>query len=323
MKTLTHIELQAADCADNAQPATPTTDAARNMGAKGGQADEAERLAFEAWMHGHCWRLGGKWDGNSYRGKAETGGFLDPSAMLTRQLWAAWRDRAALAQALEEPATEVQRPQAEPVAWMCEYDEDGEIEREYNTCNEFSCGRTGLPLYAAPPAPIDVDDLMSAAWLKGWMRAREQALHPDRVNNADISGSDHPHQAVAKLLASIHAMRPAYPPGVNDCARSHPHENMSELCKQKSTLARVCAEPLAAAPTPKHEPQESGMVLTDSDVDFLAARVLRLCDWFGHSTPKTESHFVVGVAGSLIGAILTKLEVEQRGRAAGSTRGSA
>ncbi|MNR34023.1 hypothetical protein D3C85_1517580 [compost metagenome] len=27
----------------------------------------------------------------------ERGGLIDPAAMLTRQLWAAWRDRAALA----------------------------------------------------------------------------------------------------------------------------------------------------------------------------------------------------------------------------------
>ncbi|EAA9216971.1 hypothetical protein IIG13_002444 [Salmonella enterica] len=39
---------------------------------------------------------------------------------------------------------------AEPVAWMCE----DEGEREYNSHNEFSCGRFGVPLYAAPPAPV-------------------------------------------------------------------------------------------------------------------------------------------------------------------------
>lgn len=39
---------------------------------------------------------------------------------------------------------------AEPVAWMCE----NEGEREYNSHNEFSCGRFGVPLYAAPPAPV-------------------------------------------------------------------------------------------------------------------------------------------------------------------------
>ncbi|EFF6255607.1 DUF551 domain-containing protein [Escherichia coli] len=38
----------------------------------------------------------------------------------------------------------------EPVAWMCD-DEDG---REYNGHNEFSNGRRGIPLYAAPPALV-------------------------------------------------------------------------------------------------------------------------------------------------------------------------
>ncbi|HIB1449805.1 TPA: DUF551 domain-containing protein, partial [Salmonella enterica subsp. enterica serovar Muenchen] len=43
---------------------------------------------------------------------------------------------------------------AEPVAWMCE-DEEG---REYNSSNEFSCGRFGVPLYAATPAPVVPDE---------------------------------------------------------------------------------------------------------------------------------------------------------------------
>ena len=74
----------------------PSVDAAYAMGAKGGPAAEAERLAFEAWMRGHCWMLGGKWDGTSYRSTAETGQYICPLALQTRQLWAAWRDRAAL-----------------------------------------------------------------------------------------------------------------------------------------------------------------------------------------------------------------------------------
>ncbi|MBE8633797.1 hypothetical protein [Salmonella enterica] len=48
---------------------------------------------------------------------------------------------------------------AEPVAWMCE-DEEG---REYNSSNEFSCGRFGVPLYAAPPAPVSVPDGLKQA----------------------------------------------------------------------------------------------------------------------------------------------------------------
>ena len=76
---------------------TPSIEDAYAMGAKGGPVVEAERLAFEAWMKGHCWKVGGVWDGNVYRDDprfAEIGN--DPNAIMTRRLWAAWRDRAAL-----------------------------------------------------------------------------------------------------------------------------------------------------------------------------------------------------------------------------------
>jgi len=75
----------------------PSTNAATAMGATGGPVVEAERLAFEAWMRGHCWALTAAWDGSTYRGTAEHGGYICPHAMQIRQLWAAWRDRAALA----------------------------------------------------------------------------------------------------------------------------------------------------------------------------------------------------------------------------------
>ncbi|HHS0539892.1 TPA: DUF551 domain-containing protein [Salmonella enterica subsp. enterica] len=51
---------------------------------------------------------------------------------------------------------------ARPVAWMCE-DEEG---REYNSSNEFSCGRFGVPLYAAPPAPVVPEKLPCSVELK-------------------------------------------------------------------------------------------------------------------------------------------------------------
>lgn len=75
----------------------PSTEAAHAMGANGGQTVDAERLAFEAWMRGHCWALGATWTGTEYRSDGEQGGWPDPQAMATRRLWAAWRDRAALA----------------------------------------------------------------------------------------------------------------------------------------------------------------------------------------------------------------------------------
>lgn len=73
-----------------------STEAAQKMGAKGGEPTEEERLLFEAWMKGHCWFIGGVWDGKTYSNPKEQGMFIDPNAMDTRRLWAAWRDRAAL-----------------------------------------------------------------------------------------------------------------------------------------------------------------------------------------------------------------------------------
>jgi hypothetical protein len=86
-----------------AQPAAhPDPEAAQRMGEVGGEAQEGERLAFEAWMRGHCWALCATWTGKGYQSDAEQGGNVDPQAMRTRQLWAAWRDRAALARQAEQ-----------------------------------------------------------------------------------------------------------------------------------------------------------------------------------------------------------------------------
>lgn len=88
----------------NAAPAAgavagPTEQQAHDMGAKGAPATDEERALFEAWMRGHCWALSAAWTGSQYLSPLEHGGFIDPQAMSTRRLWAAWRDRAALANA--------------------------------------------------------------------------------------------------------------------------------------------------------------------------------------------------------------------------------
>ena len=54
-------------------------------------------------MRGHCWALSATWRGTQYKSDAEEGGDLDPRAMATRRLWAAWRDRAALAVVAQQP----------------------------------------------------------------------------------------------------------------------------------------------------------------------------------------------------------------------------
>lgn len=52
----------------------------------------------------------------------------------------------------------------EPVAYYLDSIDDGEVDREYNATDRFSCGRTGgLPLYARPvPAAQAVPDDGSA-----------------------------------------------------------------------------------------------------------------------------------------------------------------
>jgi len=74
-----------------------TAEAAYSIGAKGATPTEAERLLFEAWMRGHCWAVDGDWNGSQYVHAQEKTGFVHGGAMNTRGLWAAWRDRAALA----------------------------------------------------------------------------------------------------------------------------------------------------------------------------------------------------------------------------------
>lgn len=104
--------------AERAAPAAPTEQQAYDIGAKGAPATDAERLLFEAWMSGHCWALCATWDGKCYRSDAEQGGNIDPRAMNTRQLWAAWRDRAALAASPAQPAPEPFQQRVQP--WMME-----------------------------------------------------------------------------------------------------------------------------------------------------------------------------------------------------------
>jgi hypothetical protein len=82
------------------------TKAAFAMGQTGAPSSETERLAFESWMRGHSWLVQGVWNGTTYddRGPSRVSS-VDVGAMQTRMLWAAWRDRAALA-CLGRPAIE-------------------------------------------------------------------------------------------------------------------------------------------------------------------------------------------------------------------------
>ena len=62
-----------------------TINDAYELGTKGAPHSETERLLFEAYLHGHNWRVG-TWD-------EKVKGYTD---MDTRRLFAMWRDRAFL-----------------------------------------------------------------------------------------------------------------------------------------------------------------------------------------------------------------------------------
>ena len=79
---------------------TPLQQAAYDIGAKGSESTDEDRLSFESWMRGHCWALSSHWDGNQYVSDDEKNGGFSAHAMGTRRLWAAWRDRGALSKVM-------------------------------------------------------------------------------------------------------------------------------------------------------------------------------------------------------------------------------
>lgn len=109
----------------------PSIEAAYEMGAKGSPAVETERLAFEAWVRGHCWSLSADWDGKGYRGKEEGGSYICPWAMQTRRMWAAWRDRAALTPTPPAPAAAPADEFIDALAAALPFVEDAESDAGY------------------------------------------------------------------------------------------------------------------------------------------------------------------------------------------------
>lgn len=129
--------------------------AAYDIGAKGSEPTEEERLAFESWMRGHCWKVEEAWDGKQYVHAHESTGFVHGGAMNTRRLWAAWRDRGAVARLLAEQAQAV-----EPV---------GEIVLFGEGLKEVSWAKGKMPsvgskLYAhpAPPPAMRLSEILAA-----------------------------------------------------------------------------------------------------------------------------------------------------------------
>ncbi|MFY8018372.1 MAG: hypothetical protein ACOVN9_09660, partial [Inhella sp.] len=142
---------------------------ALRLGREGAPPTEAERLLFEEWMRGHCWALCATWNGTQYVHEAEAGGDLYPPAMNTRQLFAAWRDRAALAsyeaQAEAKPApmlnglTEAETSQSASVAGLAKPAPD--YDAEYNLVvaqRDWAFKQIG-----AKPSPADLCERICAA----------------------------------------------------------------------------------------------------------------------------------------------------------------
>lgn len=117
--------------------------------------------------------------------------------------------------------------EAEPVAWMCD-DADG---REYNARNEFSNGRRGMPLYAAPPVPVVPeeistsrtmlpamnDQLMMVGYVKGWNACRAAVLH----GAEPVSQND--------KLNELSGNSPVIPDGWISCSERMPDNNHNVL----------------------------------------------------------------------------------------------
>jgi hypothetical protein len=140
---------------------TITEHAAHKMGETGGEPSDCERLLFESWMRGHNWHVVGQWDGTTYVHEYEGTGFVHGPAVETRRLWAAWRDRAALAQSDEQfcdthctgrdhhpDCTLAQNDEQEPIGEARAY----ESTTRYTHCIwDANVVPVGTKLYTTPP----------------------------------------------------------------------------------------------------------------------------------------------------------------------------
>lgn len=135
-----------------------TEEAAHQMGAKGAEPTEAERRLFEAWMRGHCWKVCGEWNGRTYFSEHEKHGGVDPLAMNTRQLWAAFRDRGALG------AGDYQAGRESMLAEL----RAGGVELP-KARNQVAVDRRGELARYSPDQLIDYDDRCAAAAVPQWI----------------------------------------------------------------------------------------------------------------------------------------------------------
>lgn len=153
-----------------------TIEAAEKMGATGAEPTETERQMFEAWMKGHCWAVCGKWDGKQYVG-TDAYDDLHPYVMHTRGLWAAWRDRAALA--APQPVSQEQ----EPVAWMVTSEGLDGTPKTYPLTGRFKdvCDMCDfgdpIPLYAAQQPVQQAEQEQAEQEPVAWKCYRHDGTH--------------------------------------------------------------------------------------------------------------------------------------------------
>lgn len=83
-----------------------------------------------------------------------------------------------------QKAERAKREKQEPIAWYC----DGEDGREYNGCPQMSNGRTGIPLYAAPPvtAPVRLTDMQVVKLFQDF-NERDGASHADLIQSTEAA----------------------------------------------------------------------------------------------------------------------------------------
>ena len=184
---------------------TPLQKAAYDIGAKGSEPTEEERLAFESWMRGHCWAVIGEWDGKQYKHAHESTGFVHGGAMETRRLWAAWRDRGAVARVLAEQAQAVEpvavRHSYDGYGWM--YDDSGSGSNWLESAMQYVDAE---PVFTHPAPPPAGERAELIAFLREITTTLQPAHHIKQKANASadmLEADAQPKQVTCQIYGHV------------------------------------------------------------------------------------------------------------------------
>ena len=181
---------------------------------------------------------------------------------------------------------------------------------------EFEDGAVAMPEPAEIGKAIDaavgmLAELKAAreqepvAWMYDWQATEGLIRDWCTANLAEVSG---PVINIRPLYSRpvLHAEQPV---------NARLLEALKHILNSSLLLPRFAEEQaraaIAAAETRQAEPAGS-LTLDKGEVEFLAARVRRLLAKFGVHEPEKDSRFIVGVAGSLIGNLLTNIELKEK-----------